>query len=603
MKSAEKFHRLMQPRGRTLPSVFLILTTVVLTLAGIINPSLAWEFNINGEFTWNYYAAQQMGREGFFGIYDVDNSNQEAFNENFWAGGNKFLAGNSVYAGATATRQTQYAVFYPEWVINPAVRVRGCFRIGSFLGAGVANQVNSEYDNSFFPGKMVAFSPGYWSELWVTAQTPLGIVTFGKRPYTFGIGTFANGEDSSTTESLTLILPVGPLRFGLAFFPWTILTDVSAASRTTSLDFPILGTLFGAYEGSNSHMVDVTGFMTYYAGTLELGWLHQCITWSMGPETQIPGTPSVRKTFRDRFITRDFEVNGGIVFLKFFDGRFFFNAEFDYAYSTVRHRRNISETDYSGNIPYVTNQPGAGSVYQPNYTQMERYAVEFGALIGPAKATLVWAWIPGLDRRHGVLIDRQPNGLWIGTQNQPGAILPMHPQLANTGFFYPYSWLLVYNYGGGTNAFNTNREGQLLDANAFATRLDYAFAANLNVWVSILTAERLSHGYGWGYISLLADTARATPTQPGDYNNSCPAIPDNSLGYEMNAGLDWMLLQNLRFEARLAYWKPGKWWSYACRSRSNPGWTDPRPSNQWGTHTERDISGIVGVQIKFITQF
>ena len=41
---------------------------------------------------------------------------------------------------------------------------------------------------------------------------------------------------------------------------------------------------------------------------------------------------------------------------------------------------------------------------------------------------------------------------------------------------------MVFNYGGGNNAFNRNGDGFLTDAFAYAVRFDYSVAANLNVW-------------------------------------------------------------------------------------------------------------------------
>ena len=36
--------------------------------------SWAWEFELEGGLSWNYYYASQFGDEGFFGPYNVDAS-------------------------------------------------------------------------------------------------------------------------------------------------------------------------------------------------------------------------------------------------------------------------------------------------------------------------------------------------------------------------------------------------------------------------------------------------------------------------------------------------------------------------------------------------
>ncbi len=55
---------------------------------------------------------------------------------------------------------------------------------------------------------------------------------------------------------------------------------------------------------------------------------------------------------------------------------------------------------------------------------------------------------------------------------------------SNTGLFRPYSYLMVYNYGLGA-FFNADTcSGYADDASILAARLDYAVAANLNVYIS-----------------------------------------------------------------------------------------------------------------------
>ena len=53
--------------------------------------------------------------------------------------------------------------------------------------------------------------------------------------------------------------------------------------------------------------------------------------------------------------------------------------------------------------------------------------------------------------------------------------------------------------------------------------------------------------------------------------NVTPNITEHALGYEIDLGLNWKLLEGWQFSVVGAYWAPGKWFSYACidRSRSN----------------------------------
>ena len=107
--------------------------------------------------------------------------------------------------------------------------------------------------------------------------------------------------------------------------------------------------------------------------------------------------------------------------------------------------------------------------------------VETGFMAGPAKASFIYAWLPGPDRRHGVLIDRQP--YFYG--------------FANNGLFMPYSLVMNFYYGGGLNLYNLNTDGYMNDASIFAGRLDYAVASNLNVFGSFCWADRASGAGLW----------------------------------------------------------------------------------------------------------
>ena len=87
------------------------------------------------------------------------------------------------------------------------------------------------------------------------------------------------------------------------------------------------------------------------------------------------------------------------------------------------------------------------------------------------------------------------------------------------------------------------------DAFVLAARFDYAVAANLNVFLSFLRAERTSNGYSWGCIGPNAGLGAFPATPDGNINlnlNRYPAspnIPDGSLGAEIMLGLDWKLLE------------------------------------------------------------
>ena len=216
----------------------------------------------------------------------------------------------------------------------------------------------------------------------------------------------------------------------------------------------------------------------------------------------------------------------------------------------------------------------------PRYTEQWRAMVETGVFCGPAKVSFISAWTPGPDRRNSTLIGKQ------------SAAFVWHPTfdlfLGNYDVFRPYSWLFTYNYGSGFNAYNLSLDGYLRDAWFLGSRVDYAVAANLNVYGTFAWMERTSNGYGWGAIS---PSGAIFPSADLIFNingaSGSPNIPDRSLGWEVNAGFDWQLLEGFTVGFLAAYWQPGKWFNYACIDRSVPGWNVPTAANNFGTRPDK----------------
>jgi hypothetical protein len=228
------------------------------------------------------------------------------------------------------------------------------------------------------------------------------------------------------------------------------------------------------------------------------------------------------------------------------------------------------------------------------YTEQWRHMVEAGAVCGPSKISFLGAWTPGPDRRAGTLIDRQPAAFV-----RHRTFDRMH---GSFDVFRPYSYLFSYNYGGGLGAYNLSGDGYLRDAFVLAARLDYAVASNLNVFGAFFQANRTSHGYSWGCIGPNAGLVGSAFASAPDGNinialnryAAAPNIPDTSLGYEIDLGFDWKLLENFTGGFLLGYWQPGKWFSYACIDRSIPAWHTGGPGNNFGVRPNRTIDPVVG---------
>jgi hypothetical protein len=207
--------------------------------------------------------------------------------------------------------------------------------------------------------------------------------------------------------------------------------------------------------------------------------------------------------------------------------------------------------------------------------------VELGSVVGPTKVSFLYAYLPGPDRRHGILIDRQP---FVQQGDQTAA-----------GVFFPYANLLNLLYRSGVNS-----EFDLSDASVFAGRLDYAVATNLEVFATGLYARRASKsGYGWGFIkpSMAAGVLFA---QTGTFAAPAPSIPDDHLGTEVSAGLRWVLLEDWMLKVTAGYFWPGKWWTAGCIDKSVPAWdvqTSGLTAYPFGTNLNRDIDPVGSLSV------
>ncbi len=158
-----------------------------------------------------------------------------------------------------------------------------------------------------------------------------------------------------------------------------------------------------------------------------------------------------------------------LAFFKFNNGRFFTNAEYSWA--------NINTT-FPSNVP-ANFAPAPGPA--PVYTEAYHFFSEFGLFSGPAKLSLMFAQASG-----PVLNNRNPTKVY--------AAYPVNYQALE-----PYEFLMFNTYGGGNSGgwnatditFVSDDHGMLSDGYCFAGRLDYAMAANLNVYGTYIWAHRL----------------------------------------------------------------------------------------------------------------
>lgn len=587
----------------------------------------AWQVEIEGSMDWTHEYYSQRGGAGFFGPYNVDlGAATTTANLNFWMGNQ---IGTMIATGANAGRSYFNLNLEPTIKINEAIRLKGKYHLGQY-----GNPNASDYYTQDSPGTDNAFSEGQWTLFWATAVTPWGTFAIGKRPWMFGTGLQYDGSDGLTTESMMISAPAGPLDIGVGFYPYRYAGVSTATSNSGDpFDLPI-PPYFNQADRSGSFIKDAFAFIMYHEGPVQMGVIASYGDYHIGPEAQLVNTGG--GALANPWVSLESVYHHGSVFFKYFNGRFFFNTEAAWLYwrdalkgpgvlppgfvqewvETVEETENgpvvtpvLTTTVIGPNPAFPT-----GLLPTPRYVEQWRFMAETGVVVGPSKLSLLYARTPGPDRRAGVLIGKQ------------SAAFVRHPtydaHLGNFSMFQPYCYLLGYNYGGGLNAYNLSGDGYLRDAWILGGRFDFAVAANLNLYGTFVWAERTNNGYGWGCIApndpadplAAAYAAPAPPAAPVipiavlaptgvndgniriDINGApgSPNIPDGALGYEINAGLDWKLLEGLTASALFAYWKPGKWFNYACVHRSVPGWDVPTPANFWGTRPDKTIDPIMG---------
>ncbi|MBI4963626.1 MAG: hypothetical protein HY913_10145 [Desulfomonile tiedjei] len=609
--------------------------------------TLAQSLDLSGaENQWFYGYYGQLGSRGFFGDYNVDASSTGGnfASLNAWVGNRPFPDIGFLVSGTNASLSSLSLAITPrygnEWVILKARYNINAYNTGTAPGALVpispgqltlwSVQVNSpvasirfgkqifqkgfnlQFSNNrtteylmleqrfcvpdilgclvgagFLPkGVMSWFNPHLWprykkgvtanpeDELFGDPQTGKSIFAqrdeAQKKDPFFAEGVLAETPEETerkkhwpTDDDAYAWSYIGPgcMRIGLGTFAWEQPDPLNLVLWNNSDT--------GALRAQN-----YIGLIAYSSKDLEFGVGCLRSNYHQGPELAPGLVARVSTPTFERYITE------GWAYLKYNNGRFFFNTELDWFNRVYRFQRSLDGTFFG----QPENTDGSGSVFRSQYWESWRYMLEAGVGYGPLVARVFYCFMPGPDRRHGVLIDRQP-------------FIQENPQQA-FGLFDPYSILLAYRFGSGVNA-----PGHISDASIYAVKLDYALAANLIVEGSFLQAFRNSNGYAVGFVrpNLTAagfgSVVYAEP--PGStFTNPAPSVPNRDLGWEAMAGVVWQLLDGWAVAGRVSYWKPGKWFNYACIDKGVPNWDIPSAANNWGINPDRTIDPVLAFEIQ-----
>lgn len=512
--------------------------------------ALAWEFSVKGELEYRLIYFGRTGERDLFGLASAQYALAAPDDFIGFAGPNIWGTGNSVSvaasnplptflggAGVGITRGgfSRYGsdalindirlTLYPRIQVNRAIRISAVINFGGLRNkfaqrdmvlGDLHDPVGTPPFERFYPITMstsalnTAFMPSV-EQIKARIMLPWGIITYGVKDLPGGPG--ATFGTRMRGELLTFIAPYGPMRFIVGLWPG-LGFDMSESGYDHSPD------------RDQKNDVFVVGALTYESGPLRIvgaAFLRRYHGRQVYKINGLPFFPGVLVGDTQDFIP--------VLALQYCNGRFFANV--DYASRT-------SDTHYIG--------------FFPKFTEGYHFFSEFGALYGPVKLSLVYAIASGL-----VLNDRNTTKDYL-------------PWPINYEAMEPYEFLMFNTYGGGNNMYSgffvQDGHGMMGDAYAFAARLDYSVAANLNIWGSYIWAHRLERA--GSLAGLFNETGSATfagtPFMIANGAGVGRYVPDGFIGWEANVGVDWKLLEGLIWSTRYAYWQPGEWFDFAYQA-------------------------------------
>lgn len=622
---------------------FWLSIMAALLVTAIAVPAMAWEFSMNGEFEFRLRYFSRTGSADLWGdsnvqespaltLYDstsgffsvnaaITAANPANTNtylngpyplvQNFvgFAGPNIYMtgyrgpanaAGALVNISSTGSREAitrgGFSRFGPDALyndvrltlhpvirVNPAIRVHGVYTIGGYRNKYVQNDRDARaqlsdgappferyYQASSTASAYNTAAIGSWEQVRATIQYPLGTMSIGVKDFPFGTGIYFS--QNTRSDCFVNIIPYGPFRFinGVYLAEGSALNGLSVAMAAV----PDKDTKPSVYLGQ---------LMDYNQGPLNAGIgvlyqqthvnAYQAALLTAGGDTTI----STGSRGWDVVWTRWDAV------MKYNNGRFFLNAEYYW-----------SNRDYTriGNYP----------IYREGYLSW----VNGGILAGPLKLDLVWAQASGTPKHTNRI---GTAGAFLDNPTRVGMTENINYQAMR-----PYQFLMFETYAGGNNQFNADGTGQMGDAIALGGRLDYAVAANLNMFGTFLYAKRLERNgdyagsYNTGITNAGDTTVSATSASVTTAQNwkaaitgnagLNPYVDDNLIGWEAQGGLDWKILEGMTWNVSYAYWQPGSWFNQAYRAV-----TSSAAGLQGGDMWMSDRSAIQSLRSSFVIDF
>ncbi len=528
----------------------LVLFLVGVLAAAFAAPAFAWEFSMKGEFEHRFRYIGRLGDDDLFGKASLQDSpavgtfigfagpsiygtgyTQHGPSDSAASGpslvGGLLSSGTPVIVtrggfsrwGSDALWHDTRMVLRPVIRVNKAVRVFGAYALG-----GIRNKY-AQYDTSLLGLRDSIGTPPF--EDWYQHRVSMNAYD------TAAIGSWRMVR--STIQN-----PWGVFSIGIKDFPLGTGATLGYNTRANTFltvvpygPFRFLHAIWfvrGRLNESWNTQPDADQKARFFQGLI--------MTFENGPINL--GGGAISRMYHGNAgntppFGRDIDTLINLWYAKFNNGVFFANAEYAWL--------NINQSIL-----------GAGEVH----VEANHFFSEAGAVMGPAKISLMYALASGP-------VLNNPN------QTKAYVAWPINYQAME-----PYEYLMFNVYGGGNQTYDglfvTDGHGMMGDAYAFAGRLDYAVAANLNVYGSWIWAHRLEKagflnggvnetGGGFAPGTFLAAQIGGTPGV--DAQLFCP---DGFIGWEANVGADWKLLEGMILKMRYSLWQPGEWFRYAYQA-------------------------------------
>jgi hypothetical protein len=537
-------------------------TGVALSLLLILlmtSPVIAWEFKMAGETEWRYRYWTRTGNDDIFGAMDrtvnLGINHLQTFpttsTTNRGTGTFGVIAGENRF-GADMQRNDYRMTIFPKINVNKAISIEASVNLTSLgiwsdgqplVGSGLAaTSTNPGYVNSLYVPIQdrpvnVDVPNTYVTLQWLktSIKTPMLDFSIGYKTSKIGMGLWKH-ECNRASSSFGVSAHYGPFKIG--FSPYFGREQSAWA----------LGTARSRIEGNGAsqrqedrrdYFRAVIGEVEYNNGPLSLLLVSDSYHQpnSPVPDARFAAISSSARPNED--ILRYRIALAG----KYFNGRYFLNAEADW-FTRWRSGRGTAEN--------------ANLVRQNRDNEAWLYGLETGVVCGPSKVTLNYVRATGDDpsTRHT-------------TEDAADS-----EQGLSACYMKDWGYLMYYMYGTG-DGWDAAGYGQPTNFQHVGGKVDYAVAANLNIfglfsyaWRDQPNAYTLGGDWRGGIRPFTNDDIAFQQGIIGAASGRFAgqqAVPDHAreIGWEVDAGLTWKLLENLNWNTIFAYWKPGIWWSYA----------------------------------------